>query len=239
MSCIKKTLSLIGIVLVLLMGAAADATTIVINATDSGWYDDTGSHTQSNENYLVGWRGAEYRNFFVFDLTAIPVTDTVVSATLRLFNPAISLPAILANGYSSPDLSETYEVVEVTTPVPLLILGGTLLTPIYNDLGDGTVFGTRAVSAADNGANVDIALDAAGVAAIDAGVGLFALGGHVSTLTSGFPNEFVFGSTGATSLRQLVIETNAVPEPGSGALVGVGLAAVAVWRRHFARVTRA
>jgi hypothetical protein len=70
----------------LLVGGAADATAIVITATDSGWYDDNGTHTNTNENYLVGWRGAEYHNFLVFDLTAIPITDTVVSATLRLFN---------------------------------------------------------------------------------------------------------------------------------------------------------
>ena len=183
----------------------------MINATDSGWYDDDGSHTQSNENYIVGWRGAEYRNFFVFDLTAIPIGDTVVSVTLRLFNPALNLPTILANGYSSPDPFETYEVVEVITPVPLLILGGAALTTTYQDLADGAVFGSRAVSAADNGTNVDIALNAAGVAAIDAGVGLFALGGHITTLTSGFDNEFAFGSTSANSLRQLVIETNACP----------------------------
>ncbi len=228
MTWIRGTLSLLAL---LLVAGRAGAATIVIDATDSGWYDDSGSHTQSNENYLVGWRGAEYRNFFVFDLTAIPLTDTVVSATLRLFEPAVDLPTIFADGYDSPDASENVEVVQVTTPAPVLILGGTLLTTTYDDLADGTPFGSRAISAADSGTNVDIAINAAGVAAIDGGVGLFALGGHVTTLTkSAFDNEFAFGSTGSTSLRQLIVQT--VPEPASGALVALGLAALAARRRR-------
>ena len=59
-----------------------------------------------------------------------------------------------------------------------------------------------------------------------------ALGGHITTLVSGFDSEFAFGSTSATSLRQLVIETTAVPEPASGALVSLGLLAIAARRRN-------
>jgi len=212
-------------------GGAARAATIVIDATDSGWYDDGGSHDVNNDNYLVGWRGAEYHNYFVFDLTSI-ASETVVSATLRLFEPAVDLPTIYADGYDSPDPSETYEVVQVITPAAALIPSGFLATPIYDDLGDGTVFGTRAISAADNGTNVDVVLNAAAVSAIDSAVGLFALGGHITTLTRGFDSEFAFGSTSAASLRQLVIETTAVPEPASGALVSLGLLAIAARRRN-------
>jgi len=61
-------------------------------------------------------------------------------------------------------------------------------------------------------------------------VGLFALGGNIPTLTSGFGNEFAFGSTGDTSLRQLVLET--VPEPASGVLVALGLVVLAARRRR-------
>jgi hypothetical protein len=231
MSCIAKTLSLAGIVLGMLGASAAGAATIVIDATDSGWYDDSGSHDINNDNYLVGWRGAEYRNYFVFDLTSI-ATETVVSATLRLFEPAVNPPEFYADGYDSGDPSETYELVQVITPAAALIPSGILATPIYDDLGDGTVFGTRAITAADNGTNVDIALNAAAVSAIDSAIGLFALGGHITTLVSGFASEFAFGSTSAASLRQLVIETTAVPEPASGALVSLGLLAIAARRRR-------
>ena len=228
MTCISKTLWLAGIVLGLLADGASSAATIVIDATRSGWYTNSTSSGLSNENYIVGESGSEYRNFFVFDLTGIPVTDTVVSATLRLWTPVMDVPNNqYYDGYESPDPSETYQLVEVTTPAVTLLLGGGLSAPVYADLGDGPEYGTRAMCAADIGTNVDIALNAAAVSAIDSAVGLFAIGGHLTTLRSDpFTVETAFAGTSDTSLRQLVIETNAVPEPASGALVALGLIAI-------------
>jgi len=198
--------------------------------TTSGWYTESSSSGQSNENYLVGMRGGEYRNFFVFDLTSL-LNETVVSATLRLWNPIQDLPDQLYDGYESVDPTETYEVVEVTTPAATLLIGVALAMPVYQDLGDGTAYASRVFNAADNGTNVDIALNAAAVAAIDAAVGLYALGGHLTTLgASPFDLETVFGGTSETSLRELVIETAPVPEPASAALVAIGLIALGIRR---------
>jgi PEP-CTERM motif-containing protein len=235
MTLVSRTLSL-GLCGTLLLGLllasrTAHAATIVIPATTSGWYTESSSSGQSNENYLVGMRGGEYRNFFVFDLTSL-LNEAVVSATLRLWNPIADPPDQIYDGYESVDPTETYEVVEVTTPAATLLLGA-LAAPVYQDLGDGTAYASRVFSAADNGTNVDIALNAAAVAAIDSAVGLYALGGHLTTLgNSPFDLETVFGGTSDTSLRELVIETAPVPEPASGALVAIGVIAMAARRRR-------
>jgi MYXO-CTERM domain-containing protein len=114
-----------------------------------------------------------------------------------------------------------------------LILGGSLQTLTYQDLGDGAIFGTRVMSAADNGTNVEIPLTAAAVSALDGGLGLFAIGGHLTSLhSSAFDLETVFGGTSASSLRELVVETAPVPEPASGALAALGLIALARARRR-------
>jgi PEP-CTERM motif len=235
MTLASKTLSL-GLCGTLLLGLqlagyAADAATIVIPATTSGWYSGTSSSGQNNENYLVGMRGSEYRDFFVFDLSSL-LGETVASATLRLWNPIADPPDQFYDGYDSVDPTETLELVEVTTPAASLLLG--LPAPnTYQDLGDGTAFATRVMSAADNGTNVEIALNAAAVTAIDNAIGLFAIGGHLTTLqNSAFDLETVFGGTSDTSLRELVVET--VPEPTTGALVAIGLVAFGIRRARSA-----
>lgn len=124
--------------------------------------------------------------------------------------------------------------MHVSTAVPLLIAGGSLQLTTYQDLADGALYGSYALSVADNGTNVEIALNAAAIAEIDAGLSLFAIGGHVTTLTSGFEVESAFRGTGESSLRELVIET--VPAPGTGSLVGLGLLALA--RRRISSTKR-
>ena len=68
----------------------AEAQTITLDAVDSGWYNSTGVHDPSNTNYIVGITAiALYRNFFVFDLSSIPLP--IMSAELRLSNPSSTL----------------------------------------------------------------------------------------------------------------------------------------------------
>src|SRR4029079_6274681 len=126
---------------------------------DSGWYNATGSHTPTNTNYLTGqFNSVDERSFFVFDLAT--VTGNIVGAELRLANPS--------SGYSSPDPTETLAMWDVTTPIATLTAGGSGLTAIYNDLGTGTQFGLRSVSAADNNTTVIIPLNPAAVTALNA-----------------------------------------------------------------------
>ncbi|MEL0589779.1 MAG: S8 family serine peptidase, partial [Planktothrix rubescens PR221] len=142
-----------------------------IAATDTGWYNNSGSHSPTNTNYIVGdYWGSKYRNWMTFNLSTF--TTPVTSAKLQ----------IKAYQYSSADPSETYELRDVTTPVSTLTAGGSGLTSIYNDLGDGTIYGSRSFTSADSNQTVTIDLNSALVSAINAKSGQsFALGGQTTT----------------------------------------------------------
>jgi hypothetical protein len=168
----------------------------------------------------------------VFDLTAL--TSEITSASLLLYNPDNALPAL--KGYVSPDPTETYRLHQVDTAIATLTASnvGAAGMQIFDDLGTGTVFGERVVSAADNGTTVAIALNADGIAALNAARGgLFAVGGAISTI--GSPGaEYVFGfsvAIGNPDLRQLEFETTSVPEPTM--VVLLGSAAVLAARRRW------
>ena len=63
----------------------------LLNASDRGWYDNTGSHSAGNDNYFAGEFGGEiFRDFFVFDLPAI--TTPLFNAQLFVKPYAISSP---------------------------------------------------------------------------------------------------------------------------------------------------
>lgn len=191
--------------------APAAKAAISLSAVDSGWYQRSGFHISSNENYIVGnFFGAFYHNWFAFDLSS--VTDTIVGAKLRIFNPA--------DGYKSNDATEFYELFDVTsdindvriTHLPFSLQG----IAIYNDLGSGTSYGGRLVSYADNNSMVEVTLNANAIADLNAATGLFGIGGRLTTLDfNRFTTEFSTGLTDSTFVRELVLETAplaAVPE---------------------------
>ncbi|MFM6271097.1 MAG: hypothetical protein ACKPFA_32070, partial [Dolichospermum sp.] len=105
--------------------------TITLNAADTGWYDVTGYHDPGNTNYIVGDYYGLYRNWFTFNLPTL--TAPIISAQLK----------VNTFEYTSLDASETYELRDVTTAVPTLTAGGSGLTAIYADLGDGAIYGSR------------------------------------------------------------------------------------------------
>src|SRR4051812_30339192 len=216
-------------VIALFLGPAISiANSITINASASGWYNQDGRRNLS-ENYFTGWlpNGGDdiHRSYFVFQRPALGPTNMVIGAELRLQNPA--------DGYHSADQTETIQFVDVLTPLPQLLTTVTPVRSIFDDLGSGVVYGSKVVSAADNGQIVSITLNSDAINAINS-VALgeyFSLGAHMPTakLTPG-QYEYVFGLTDATNIRQLVLTT--VPEPSITAwLIGV-MALVKLRRRQ-------
>jgi hypothetical protein len=151
-----------------------------------------------------------FRNFFVFDLSA--VSDTIVSATLQL-----NTGAVVTDG--------TYTLYDVQTDIATLRAGGSGLSDVYADLGAGTAYGSINLLSTQDNAIVNIGLNTSAIAGLNAARdGLFALGGNYVSPFSAFGNISTNSFDWlASATRQLVLETHAVPEPSSLLLLGSGL----------------
>lgn len=151
-----------------------------INAFQTGWFDNNGTHYNAWSNYVTGsvtsWGSTtEYRSFFSFFPTG-PVT----SASLTIGNA-------LAGGYGNatgrPLELTLYDVT--SSIVGLQQYNGA--KGIFDDLGSGSVFGKITVSGAAAGYTID--LNQAGVDAIQAayyGFGPFTVGARL-TVSSAVP----------------------------------------------------
>ncbi len=169
-----------------------DTPATIIEATDTGWYTNSGNHDPTNTNYLVGDDSPNddllYRNWMSFQLPKF--TQPVTSAKLL----------INAFGVSG---SETYQLQDVITPVARLRAGGTSKTAIYRDLGNGKIYGRRNFTAADSNNVVAINLNSNLVAALNAKSGqAFAMGGLITTLDNVDNSEYVYGfSDGSNNVK--------------------------------------
>lgn len=213
----------------------ASAIPITLESFDSGWYTQSGFHDPENENYFVGDPTSDalepvFRNFFVFDLGSL--SGSYSAALLRIWNP--SRPLNPVDGFGSPDPTETFVLHDVTTSIAAL-LDGTAGLSGFADLADGTLLASYTASLADNGTFVEIALNAAGLAALNSHVsGLFALGGSISTLNEETTDSerFFAGSRftradDPTHGVSIVLTPTAVTEPGTLLLMLGGLLALA------------
>src|SRR2546426_3329086 len=91
--------------LFLLFASASPALTFTITASDSGNYADDGSHAFGDLEYVAGYDSPQrLHNYFVFDLSGLPATETILSATLHAYNPAVCVPnCSYTGGYDSAD----------------------------------------------------------------------------------------------------------------------------------------
>jgi hypothetical protein len=188
--------------------------TLTLNAIDTGWYDQNGTHTAANPNYIMGICGSsdacngnnlDLHDFFVFDLST--VTFVITSASLSIGSPN-------TNGYISPNPSLSISFFDVTTPINSLIASQAAAVATYNDLGSGVLYGTRSVDATTNGTQVVTALNAAAVAALNA---------------SRVANDKRWATGGCVNAT---CSATTAPEPTSILLVGLGLAGLTVLRKR-------
>jgi hypothetical protein len=217
MHCAFRTVALLSICRVTTVAAP-----LTLDALDSGHYNPGGIHAINIQNHLTGvFAGTELRSFFAFDLSS--VNGTITSATMRLFNPFVSQ---FQPGYSSPDPAETLNIYDVSTPAAEIIAGAGRAAG-FADLGSGTLYGTRVMSAADNGTVVEIVLNNAALTGLNSSDGLFVLGGALGSLGTG--DQFVFGHSMAAFVpdhtRQLVLDVASpeIPEPSTIGLAAAGL----------------
>ena len=216
------------------ISSSALATTIVVTHTDRGWYNAVGGSQPTNLNYFAGDsrdRGCvgpgctdDFRNYFVFDLSSIG--QLIQSATLLLELPA-------PDAFFSADPSETYELHDVITSIPSLRDGSAGLAG-HNDLGSGTIYGSRTITASDIGTTVEIELNASAISALNATHGLFGIGGSLTTLDQLRNAEVVFGHTSATEITALRLTL--VPEPAANGLIAFAVTSLAMrFRRSVPR----
>jgi hypothetical protein len=204
----------------------ASGGTILLTATAEGWVTATANNgSYAANDYVTGNCGAgdcytgEFRNFFEFGIPAL--NGPVLSATL-----------LLDTGY--PVLQQSGSIVyQVTSVAPAFG---------FDDLGAGTVYGSRTYTAANRNQVDGIVLDTAALADIQqAAGGTFTLGGRV-TSSAAFgaaqPDQLIFGRTDSPqqleivvgSSRMLLDSAQTIPEPGPAALLGAGLLLVVVRR---------
>jgi hypothetical protein len=212
-----------------LLGAhRASAAQVTLNAVDSGFYNSLGNSPFSNGNYAAGWfvtsvPAGEARSFFVFDLAS--VGGTITSATLRITMPDTA-------GYVSSDPTETLSLFALTTPVATITSRASSLS-VFNDLGDGSVYGAGIFSSANVNSDVEIAFNPTGLGFLNCNNGQVAFGGAVSSFSTFDPyDQSMFSNTSTASTRQLILEVDPVPEPASGILAGIGAAALLARRKR-------
>lgn len=224
--------------------AGASADLLTIESTFSGGLHADGSYSPGFMNYYVGYSipstPIERRNYFVFDLG--DVSESIVSAKLKLYLPGDPAHPGEPCGYISPTATEDYLVTSSAFPwTSFADASGMMLPPpmiaaLYGTLGTGFPFALATISADACGSDVVMEITPEGLAALNGSLGdAIVMGGRLTDLMDvpGMPpSELVFAYTDIPSpilpLPRLEIET--IPEPTTGALLLLGAAAIGVRR---------
>ncbi len=187
-----------------------------INASQTGWVDETGFGNTGNSNYLAGeFEGTEYRNYFEFDFSGL--FGLVTEATVNITAPA--------GAFSSPNVAEILGISLVETDVDFSA-SSLNSVDLFNDLGNGNFVGSSIITSNGTEDVISIVLSQD---FIDRGNsnGTVIIGGSVLSLDNdSSTTEYVFGNTfgnNSAVTLDVTVDPNgtAVPEPSSSLLLGL------------------
>ena len=167
---------------------------------NQGWWSTSsefGSQDR-NDNYIVGRaEGFNYRNFFTFKLPRLRRNVVAAHLVLRRFR-------------SGGDVTETFNLYEVSTSARRLNNNRGVDPAIYQDLGSGIRYGRfRVATGEDTSSVVRLKLNADAIADINAARGrYFSIGGKVASAQLSDPyDQYLFAGSegrGIQALRLLV-----------------------------------
>ncbi len=195
--------------------SGAAATTVTINSSASGFYQNTGGTPSLGSTNII--EDSTRNNYFAFDLSGL--SGTVTGAKLTIFGPN---GLFLFN--STTPATVTYSIYDVTTD------GHTAGAAAFADLGSGLVYGSTSF-AATTGSSPQLVIDlSGGLNDINAALGgLFALGGDSSLVSN---QGFLWSSSFLGPAAQLTLETTPLPAtlPLFATVLGGG--GLVAWRRR-------
>lgn len=195
--------------------SAAQAATISIDASASGWYNRGGNSASNNISAQTG----VINNWMSFDLSGY--TGTVDAVTLVIHEGSGR-----ALGSTTGSTTSTYTVFDASTDTSVLAskTGG---VAAYADLGSGEVYGdvTASFNWWDEMTALSVSFYDAGVTDVQGALGgMFALGGAMTDTDAGY--AVWWGGAAADTVATLEITGNLSPVP-LPASVGFLLAGVA------------
>ncbi|MEI7714154.1 MAG: hypothetical protein WCI94_22150 [Rhodospirillales bacterium] len=145
-----------------------DGSSATIEAATQGWWSATQANFNGNTNIVTGHMfDIQWNDFFVFDLTGR--AGTVLSAGIGLNTGIVA---------GSP----AFSLWDVSTSLTALLnLDTAPSAEIYTDLGSGVAYTDSRIAITTGHTDIEIALDSAAIAAIEAALGgRFAIGGSAN-----------------------------------------------------------
>lgn len=202
------------------IASTVQAGTFELTTTNQGWWSDLSGNESSNSNYITGQLGSTgFRNFFSFDLSALPAGEIITTAVLKLER---------ATGAGSP--THTLGLFDVSTSAATLSQkNNNPNLAIYTDLGTGKNYGSYSVSTSGNSSEIlSFALNSGGIADLNNSIGSFFSIGGALTNSLGSGDQYLFGFSG--NLANLTVETapiTTIPTPALlPGLIGLGVGVV-------------